>query len=810
MRWLVVLIALAACRNDLGVGQAPELRTTGPALAAPDAGPPPVPAIRTSIDVRVTATGAPVQGAEVHLSDGTGPSVATATTDEQGIARFDDLAPGPYELWARRERDVSPVARLVRGPDDTVVPAELALAAGGAIHGAITADGALPSSASVRLEPVGVDHAIREARLDAQGGFAFDGVPTGKWRVVVDAQGFFRDVDDVFAVSTAVVTVAIPLRRGGRASGVVVDAAGAPVANATLVVRDRDGYRRPVSTSAARLRWVHPLASPRQMPRFDMSHFGAARPGYRPPECGRGHCGVDLGGKKGTPVHAAADGEVTAVVRQIRPEAGRYVVVEHAGGVQTHYLHLDEIREDLVPGMRVRAGDPLGTVGATGAAAGPHLHFAMSQEREGRSYYLDPEPMLRHAVVLAKPRGLDWNAPVDLGPVVADTTTVAPPRLATDATGAFQVDGLVPGDYVITAYSPKLAPGTSAPFTVRSGELTSGVTITLTPGVEIAGRVLGRGVPIAGARVVAEEGVGESMHRIATAYTNAAGEYALHAVAGEVMLVASAPGQGRAERTIDLGQSGEPRREDFELVVEDGKLFGEVRDADGRAVGGVAVKIVEGATTRRKTTTDPTGSFLIAGVPPGDYVLELSSPDHPATRAPITTDRSISVTLERGASLRIDLRDAHTGDGLARVQVDATGPGDRELHPVTDAAGLAVVRGLTPGRWTFRAHASGYATVVRELDVAGADLDLRLELVRGAVLAGVVRDSFGRRASGARVWVGDVETHADNDGNFQIADAPTGSIELHAALGEETAAQAIELRPGDEILSVTLDLHQDR
>jgi len=816
---LCILIALAGCRSELGrnVDVAPTAAVTrdGGILPVPVPVPDP-PAVRAGITARVTAGGAPVAGAEVRLSDGSSPTRATAITDADGLARFDGLEPGPYEVWARHELAVSPVARLVR--DDGVEPdatTELALVAGGGVHGKVTTRGALPPGATVRLEPVGLDHALRVAPLDASGGFAIDGVPRGKWRLVADAPGFFRDADpdDVVTVSTSIVTADLALIRGGQARGTVVDADGAPVANATLVLRDRAGVRTgPIAPPSVKLRWVHPLAGARHMPRFDTSHFGTARTGVRPAECGRGHCGVDLGGKKGTPVHASADGEVTRVVRTIHPEAGRYVVVEHAGGVHTHYLHLDEIRADLQVGVRVRAGDPLGTIGRTGAASGPHLHFAMSQERQGRSYYFDPEPILLHAVVLAKSRGLDWNGPASDAPTAIAPVADAATAFATDASGQFHLDGIAPGDYVITAYHPTLAPGVSAPFAILAGTLTGGVAITLSPGVAIRGRVLARGVPVAGARVVAEEGAGESSHRVATAYTDARGEYELHAVSGKVVLAASASGYGAAERAIDLGAGGKDRaqREDFELVVADGKLFGEVRDDTGRGVGGVTVKILEGPTTRRRTVTDPSGSFLITGVPRGDYVLELAADDYPARRADVTSDRPASITLARGGSVRIDLRDAHTNDGLARVEVTATGPGGVTRRPITDAGGLAEVRGLTPGSWTFRVRAPGYTGAERTLDVGAAPLELRLDLARGAVVAGIVRDALGRRASGARVWIGDVETRADDDGNFRIDDAPTGSVELQAALGDATGARALELRPGDELVTLTLDLTEAR
>ncbi len=60
---------------------------------------------------------------------------------------------------------------------------------------------------------------------------------------------------------------------------------------------------------------------------------------------------------------------------------GKQVVIDHGGGVRTVYAHLDSIEPGLTPGTRVRAGEPIGTVGATGTlgesrpgASAPHLH----------------------------------------------------------------------------------------------------------------------------------------------------------------------------------------------------------------------------------------------------------------------------------------------------------------------------------------------------------------------------------------------------------------------------------------------------
>lgn len=85
----------------------------------------------------------------------------------------------------------------------------------------------------------------------------------------------------------------------------------------------------------------------------------------------REHLGVDLAAPVGTPVKAAAEGQVT----QAGPAAdfGNLVVITHADGSTTHYGHLERIT--VQPGQKVARGQKVATVGDTGLSTGPHLHF---------------------------------------------------------------------------------------------------------------------------------------------------------------------------------------------------------------------------------------------------------------------------------------------------------------------------------------------------------------------------------------------------------------------------------------------------
>lgn len=85
------------------------------------------------------------------------------------------------------------------------------------------------------------------------------------------------------------------------------------------------------------------------------------------------HKGIDIAAKQGTPIKASAPGIVTLVDDLFF--TGNTVVIDHGQGLQTIYCHLNEtsVRE----GSKVDLDTTIGTVGKTGRATGPHLHFGV-------------------------------------------------------------------------------------------------------------------------------------------------------------------------------------------------------------------------------------------------------------------------------------------------------------------------------------------------------------------------------------------------------------------------------------------------
>jgi murein DD-endopeptidase MepM/ murein hydrolase activator NlpD len=85
------------------------------------------------------------------------------------------------------------------------------------------------------------------------------------------------------------------------------------------------------------------------------------------------HGGRDYSAADGTPVLAAADGEVAMVADQFF--GGNAVFIDHGDGLVSMYMHMSRV--DVAEGQAVLRGGRVGAVGSTGRATGPHLHFGV-------------------------------------------------------------------------------------------------------------------------------------------------------------------------------------------------------------------------------------------------------------------------------------------------------------------------------------------------------------------------------------------------------------------------------------------------
>jgi murein DD-endopeptidase MepM/ murein hydrolase activator NlpD len=83
------------------------------------------------------------------------------------------------------------------------------------------------------------------------------------------------------------------------------------------------------------------------------------------------HPGLDISADRGSAVHATADG--TVVYAGVFGAYGNLIRIDHGFGLESRYGHLASF--DVSAGAVVKRGDRIGTVGATGRATAPHLHY---------------------------------------------------------------------------------------------------------------------------------------------------------------------------------------------------------------------------------------------------------------------------------------------------------------------------------------------------------------------------------------------------------------------------------------------------
>lgn len=718
---------------------------------------------RVAIVGRVLDGGAGTPGVVVAIDGDSLGEVRTTVSADDGSFGFADLPEGTYRVWGGKDdlaARTQAAPRLGRGPfADVELWLEPATIVVGRVVDRQTGAGL---AAAVMLTPQDGDdddddtgdEAPRFARTDSNGVFRIEGVPHGRWTADAWAPGWITTGSIDFAAGRAMPT--IELTPGGVIEGKVIDGAGRPVAGvAVAALESRGGREVSVGADDERLRRFSGRA-PRPTAADVAVAPGAALAGDDARFLPRGELGVMLG-----PI-------------PYPPAAGNGV------------LRTAAIVDDVV-----NAG--LGGAGASGAGAA----------RLGVS-------------------------PAAVAPVVPDPAYQ--PTWTTGADGGFRLTGVAAGTWVAFGLAPGHPPARSRRLTVRLGQTVAGVELRLVDGVFVVGRVTNqRGAPVAGALLGFEPAVeGGSADDAPVgapgalqAVTDADGRYRAGPLAGPTTIRVSAFGHADASARLDLASAAADRAEvvhDVVLVVADAELTGLVEDPSGLPVVGARIEVDGGPADGRAATAGPGGRWTIAMLPPAPLTVGVTQGGYPAqTFAATPGTDDVRLVLRYGGGVEGVVFDHHTGENLEGIAVSASGPEGAQRDLVTDARGQLALVPVPAGRWTLRIKTPGYLARSLIVDVPAGDRpgqatvrDVRLELERGALVAGTVRDRLGNRVAGARVTItrGDdeVATTTDALGEFRLRDAPTGTVTLRAVRLGAKAALALELRAGDEQLAVNVEL----
>jgi uncharacterized GH25 family protein len=699
--------------------------------------------------------------------------LAELRTDAAGGFAFEGLTEGVYEAWAGAGTRASPaqaVTRLGAGPFE---PVTLTLGPAAIVTGrVIDRQSKAGVRAAVTLAATAADQPARYGASDVGGNFRIEAVPLGRWSIEAWAPGYLSIEAIELEVGGAVQPV-VALTPGGVLAGRVVDHRGRPVEGAIVRARGVDADGRVVAISqqdqldrTRRFRGQAPLAAVPTGTQF----------------LPRGELGVMLGPIPFPPPPGAATLRVAERIAAPVPAPAPGTAAGTAPGA--------------TPGVA-----PGATPGATPGAAPGAAPGAT---------------------------GDDWAA----GTAEHAATYI------TDAQGRFRLTGVPPGRYQVAAAHPDYADGLTGFLPLDLGQRREDVLVTLVPGVVLVGTVTDTSKElVVGATLTAEPlapGPGARRGRAVVAsdaanrlqaVTGTDGRYRLGPIAADVRIRVTAVGHGDAERAVHLGSAvraaataGEPgeRVEDFVLVVADATLDGRVRDAAGFPVRSARVTIDsdDRHASGRSAITDDNGHFAIAGLAAGTYRLQITHPEFPDARSQASTGTPAELTLALGGGIEGQVRDVHTSGPVAAARVVASGPGDASHEVATEGDGSFSIMPLAAGSWTLEVTAPGYVPAAPQtVSVAAARepgqvtaRDVRIQLERGATVAGTVRDVNGQRVAGATVRAGRIEARSDVEGKFRLSDVPTGRTQITAELDAARGSAIVPLRPGDEVLTLEITI----
>jgi hypothetical protein len=386
-------------------------------------------------------------------------------------------------------------------------------------------------------------------------------------------------------------------------------------------------------------------------------------------------------------------------------------------------------------------------------------------------------------------------------------------NVASATDGTFVMAGLPATRLVLRVTHGQHPCGQHLPVSLEGGGERSGLQITLARGVTVTGRVTDARGNAVGRAVVAPE-FADSVG----AQSDAAGSYRFGPVCGRVRLVASAPGLRSQARQVEPAATDREVSLDFRLERDAESLRGRVVDHRDRPVGGVSVTATGTGEGRPPAVavSGPRGEFVLGGLGPGPYRLETRHESYPALRRDgVQPGEDVTLRLPAAGGLAGLVREERAGAAVPVYELTITPQGGGPAAPPPRRlGGKFEVKPLAPGTWRVAVRAPGYVPFARDVEVAGGDrpgsvamVDLLVELQRGAVVSGEIRDDRGDRVAGASVSLGHARTRSGPRGEFRLGELPAGEQVLHVRRdGYEPTEVPVVLRAGDETRGVDVRL----
>lgn len=413
-------------------------------------------------------------------------------------------------------------------------------------------------------------------------------------------------------------------------------------------------------------------------------------------------------------------------------------------------------------------------------------------------------------------------ARADLGRELVPTEH--PTLLATsDATGAWTLPAVPPGDYTIGVSAVGFVPAERDKLAIASGEQRSGIDFALVAGgTEVRGTVsdVGGG-PIAAARITAtRQRMSMRSETEIVAMTGVDGTYRLTLADGSYSISAEHDDYTDAEKSVEI--AGQPETIDFVLtpgaVIRGRVIARDTRQPVPRAMVDASIGGAQKGRERRDSSafTDDNGAFQLRGLSSGAVSISAAGRGY-ASSAPTVVEVSIAETVDN-VEVLVDRAYSITGrvvnqadpkQGVPGVQVGAfsfagDGDGNRAAAPdPTDEHGAFEIVGVRPGTYMLFAGIEGMIPEIgQRVTVVDRDVtDVEIKLAAGVTLSGRVDPravaTITLELAGAvglanmfdafKVML--VRADSDATGTFQLRNAPAGAFRIVARTKDGTTGK---------------------
>lgn len=370
----------------------------------------------------------------------------------------------------------------------------------------------------------------------------------------------------------------------------------------------------------------------------------------------------------------------------------------------------------------------------------------------------------------------EGGAPVGEATVRASSAAGGGREAHTDASGAFQLEGLAPGHYTFSASKSGLANGIVRDVDIA---VNNNVRITMRSGSVLSGHVTGLAAnELEQTTVFASSPTGS-----ASGPVDASGNFRIEGAPTGTVRVSARMGQmfggtarSAAPKTVQV-EPGSSAQVDIEFqagTVIRGRVMRNNQPVPNASVGFIPRQ--GKAQTNANTTADANGNYEIKGVEDGPYTVQVMDMER---LSPFTTTYEVHGSGNfdidvRTASLRGRVTDASTGSPIVEAQVDVRPSGSDtgffgSRMAMTDANGNFVVDSVAKGSYQITADKQGYGHDTKQISVSDTPEDVELKLQPSAGVTLKVVDGRDGRMLGANVRVTDLQGNdISGDGGFRF------------------------------------------